>query len=52
MGCVQSNIKNIDKDISVNKKTKILEHIQMYENHNTKRRSIEYERKSLEKSVT
>ena len=48
MGCVQSSINNKDKDISVNKKTKILEHIDMYENHNVKRRSLEYERRSAE----
>ena len=46
MGCIQSNIKNIDKDVSV-KKTKVLEHIDMYKNHNIKRRSLEYERKNL-----
>lgn len=58
MGCVQSSINDKDIDISVRKKTKILEHIDMYENHNVKRknleyerRSLEYQRKSLEKSV-
>lgn len=47
MGCVQSNINDKDKDISVRKKTKILEHIDMYETH-IKRRSMEHQRKSFE----
>ena len=48
MGCVQSSINDKDIDISVRKKTKILEHIDIYENHNVKRRSLEYERRGAE----